>query len=70
MLMLISLINDIVTRKMDEKSSDVFMNYYRCIASGHVPPKQSEMAKQLGVSQRTICRRLKKINNDIITKWR
>lgn len=67
---LLDLIYDIVSNKMDETSVDVFMNYYRCIASGQVPPKQSVMAEQLGVSQRTVCRYLKKLNKDIMNKWR
>lgn len=67
---LLNLIYEILSKKMNEKSVEVFMNYYKEIANGHIPPKQSDMATQLGVSQRTVCRYLKKINQDIIKKWR
>lgn len=67
---LLQLIYELVSSKMDENAIEVFMNYYRCIADGRIPPKQSDMAEKLGVSQRTVCRYIKKLNNDIIKKWR
>ena len=67
---LLNLIDDILSKNMTKQEKDVFMNYYTQIAYGHVAPKQSDMAAKLGVSQRTVCRYLKKINNDIIKKWR
>lgn len=67
---LLNVINGVLQEKMTGLAIDLFMNYYRDIAEGKIPMKQSDMAKQLGVSQRTVCRYLKKINNDIINRWR
>lgn len=67
---LLLIIYDVISSKMDTNATEVFMNYYKCIADGCIPPKQSDMAEKLGVSQRTVCRYLKKLNEDIIKKWR
>ena len=67
---LLNLIHSVVSSRMDAKATEVFMRYYRDITEGKVPAKQADMAAELGVSQRTVCRYLKKLNNDIMNKWR
>ena len=62
---LLNLIYSVVSSKMNDKCTSVFMQYYRDITEGKVPAKQADMAAELGVSQRTVCRYLKKLN-----KWR
>ena len=67
---LLNLVKNVVESKMNESSRDVFIKYYTDIIMGRTPSKQADMAASLGVSQRTVCRYLKKLNNDIIKKWR
>ena len=67
---LLLIIKDIINEKITPDGVDLFMDYYMAIAQGSIPRKQLDIALELGVSQRTVCRYLKKINDEIIKKWR
>ena len=67
---LLNIISNVISEKINGSGVELFIDYYNSIAQGKIPPKQLDIATHLGVSQRTVCRYLKRINDEIIKQWR